>query len=117
MKKGLIITTVLAVGIGLFFLAQNVSACSSCFVGSKSKATPVNSVSITQKLSRVTIPIEGMTCGGCSAAIKSRLKSLEGMADCKVSHKTAQAICEYDSKKLSIQDIKDTINKTGYKAL
>jgi len=65
----------------------------------------------------ITIPIGGMTCGACSAAVERALKKLEGVEAVAVNFATEKATIRYDSSQLRISQIKQTIEKAGYKPL
>ncbi|UTH16587.1 heavy metal translocating P-type ATPase [Macrococcus epidermidis] len=62
----------------------------------------------------VTLPIEGMTCAACSTRIEKVLNKMDGV-DAKVNLTTEKASIQYDSDKVSIEDISQRIDKLGYK--
>ncbi|MBC9874483.1 heavy metal translocating P-type ATPase [Macrococcoides bohemicum] len=62
----------------------------------------------------VTLPIEGMTCAACSTRIEKVLNKMDGV-DAKVNLTTEKANIQYDSGKVSIEDISQRIDKLGYK--
>ena len=80
---------------------------------------PAEQVTPTQQthVENVTISIEGMTCGGCSSSIQSKLKGMDGIIQSNVSHEAGVAYCTYDSTKLEVSDIKNVISGVGYKVL
>ena len=59
--------------------------------------------------------ISGMTCQGCEEHVKVEVNKLEGIAETQVSYTDANAIVKYDASKVSIDQIKEAINSTGYK--
>jgi Cu+-exporting ATPase len=65
----------------------------------------------------VSIPIGGMTCAACAARIQRALGKLEGVANVSVNFATEKAVVEYDPGTVRLPDLKDVIEKTGYKAL
>jgi len=65
---------------------------------------------------RVVIPVEGMTCGGCEAAIKMEVKKLEGIVAANADHKEGTATVTFVEEKVSVEQIMAAINKTGFKA-
>jgi len=69
------------------------------------------------ELSKVTIPIEGMTCAACSGAIERVLKKKEGIISIAVNLATNKAILEYDRQKIRMSEIKGIILKLGYTPL
>ena len=65
---------------------------------------------------RVVIPVEGMTCGGCEAAIKMEVKKLKGIVAADADHKEGTATVTFVKDKVSVKQIVEAINKTGFKA-
>lgn len=65
-------------------------------------------------MKEVTLPIEGMTCAACSTRIEKVLNKMDGV-DAKVNLTTEKASIQYDSDKVSIEDISQRIDKLGYK--
>ncbi|MCH4985661.1 heavy metal translocating P-type ATPase [Macrococcoides goetzii] len=62
----------------------------------------------------ITLPIEGMTCAACSTRIEKVLNKMDGV-DAKVNLTTEKASVQYDSEKVSVEDISERIDKLGYK--
>jgi len=62
------------------------------------------------------IPVEGMTCLSCELTIESGLKRLPGIqyADARVTDQTVSV--RYDPSQISVDDMVEAINKTGYRA-
>lgn len=65
-------------------------------------------------MKEITLPIEGMTCAACSTRIEKVLNKMEGV-NAKVNLTTEKASVQYDSEKVSIEDISQKIDKLGYK--
>lgn len=65
----------------------------------------------------IIIPIGGMTCASCSAAVERALKKLEGVKSVSVNLATEKAVIQYDSSIVRISNLKQTIEKAGYKPL
>jgi len=63
-----------------------------------------------------TLSIQGMTCGGCAAAVKIQLKRTEGVTDYQVSLEKAEAKVTYDPAKTTPERIAESVSKTGFKA-
>lgn len=61
-----------------------------------------------------TLKIYGMTCTLCSIAIESALSKLSGTLKVSVNYASEKAMIEYDSSRLSLQDIKKSIEKLGF---
>lgn len=64
----------------------------------------------------VTIPVEGMSCVACAAAVKKALKSIDGVSNVEVSLENRTARVTYASDTLSPDSFVTIINKLGYKA-
>ncbi len=58
--------------------------------------------------------IEGMTCDSCAASISKLFKGREGIISENVSYPEAKGEFEYDSGKISEEEIIEIINKTGH---
>jgi copper chaperone CopZ len=65
---------------------------------------------------RISIPVKGMTCFTCEVTVQQALKKLPGIMDAKASAKEGVAMVSYDPQKISLNQIIETINKTGYEA-
>ena len=63
-----------------------------------------------------TFEIDGMTCGGCSAAVRLAVKKMEGVQDVEVDHDGGSATVKYDSEKVSTDAIVEAIEKQGFEA-
>lgn len=70
-----------------------------------------------QENREVVIPIAGMTCAACSAAIERSLKKMDGIGDISVNLTTEKATLSYDSSKVRIGQVKERIRKLGYEPL
>lgn len=62
---------------------------------------------------RATVHIEGMTCEGCAATIKSSLKKL-GVDNVSVDLEKKQAVVLFRTDKVSLGDIMSKIHEAGY---
>lgn len=65
-------------------------------------------------IKKATIKVLGMTCAACSRRVEMALSKLEGVSSSTVNLVAEKATVEYDSEKLSIDDIVKTVEKTGY---
>lgn len=65
---------------------------------------------------KTTLAIEGMTCGGCVAAVKLQLKKTEGVSQYDVSLEKAEAQVTFDSAKTEPNKIAESVSKTGFRA-
>ena len=55
-----------------------------------------------------------MMCAGCSATVERKLNSLEGVAQASVNLPGRSALVEYDPERISLQQMKDEIQRAGY---
>jgi copper ion binding protein len=67
--------------------------------------------------SKVTIPIGGMTCAACAQRIEKMVGRLPGVESVSVNLATEKATVAYDPHALRMSQIRETIEKLGYKAL
>ncbi len=65
----------------------------------------------------VSIPVGGMTCTACSAAIERSLKKLPGIQIAAVNFATEKASVTYDPSLVRLSEIKGAIKKAGYEPL
>jgi len=63
---------------------------------------------------KATIPVTGMTCTTCAATIEKGLAETTGVEQARVNFASEKASIEYDSSKVSLTQIKDTISQLGY---
>jgi copper chaperone CopZ len=70
-----------------------------------------------KKNATCTLNVEGMTCGGCAAAVKMAAKKVTGVADADVSYEKGRAVVTYDPAKTTPETIaKAVADGTGFKA-
>ena len=65
---------------------------------------------------KTTLKVEGMTCGGCVAAVKVQLKRTEGVTAYDVSLEKGEAEVSYDPAKTTPERIAGSVSKTGFNA-
>ena len=63
-----------------------------------------------------TFAVEGMTCGGCEAAIEIKLRKIDGVGSAEASHEKDSAVVRYDPTKVTPDRIVSAIEDLGYKA-
>lgn len=66
--------------------------------------------------SRVTLSIEGMTCGGCAVSARKVLTRLDGVRSAEVSYENQRAVVTYDASKVTIEQMIAAIKTLEYKA-
>lgn len=59
--------------------------------------------------------IEGMTCAACANRIEKRLNKIEGVANAPVNFALETVMVEYNPKEASVSDLKEAVDKLGYK--
>lgn len=64
-----------------------------------------------------TLKIEGMTCASCARAVERVTGKLDGVSGASVNLATEKLTLEYDESKLSIESVRDAIDRAGYKAI
>lgn len=68
------------------------------------------------KDSTVQIKVSGMTCGACAVSVKRGLEKTKGVKSADVSVEKGIATVSYDDSQVNEQQLRDAINKTGFKA-
>ena len=62
----------------------------------------------------ISLHISGMGCNACSQKIETALNALNGVEAAKVDLEKAEVEISYNSDLLTLEDLKFTIEKTGY---
>lgn len=65
---------------------------------------------------KAEIKVSGMTCGACAVSVKSALAKVKGVKTADVSHEKGLATVVYDDAQTNEQQLREAINKTGFKA-
>lgn len=68
------------------------------------------------KVEKTTLTIQGMTCGGCVATVKLRLKKTKGVLGYDVSLDKGEAEVTYDPAATNAEAIAASVSETGFKA-
>ena len=66
-------------------------------------------------MKEISLKIEGMHCAGCSTRLEKVLNNLEGVEIAKVSLEEKKATIKYDETKISLENIKESIEDAGFK--
>ncbi len=64
----------------------------------------------------VELAVGGMTCAACSARVEKRLNALEGVASASVNLSTERAMVRFTPGAVSVEDLIERVEKTGYTA-
>ncbi|MBI4436046.1 MAG: heavy-metal-associated domain-containing protein [Candidatus Omnitrophica bacterium] len=65
---------------------------------------------------QIVIPVEGMSCFTCELSVQKALGGLKGVTSSKASAKKGSVAVSYDPSQVSVEDLVEAINKTGYRA-
>ncbi len=68
-------------------------------------------------MSKVTLNLRGMHCASCASSIESVTRSMSGVASSNVNFAIAQAVIEFDDKKISANAIQQKIQDIGFEAI
>ncbi len=63
---------------------------------------------------RVTLPVEGMTCGACAATVQKRLAREPGVRDAAVNFATGKATVVLDERRTRVADLVKAVREAGY---
>jgi copper chaperone len=66
---------------------------------------------------KVSIKVEGMSCGHCVMRVKKAIEGVEGVQRADVDLENKQATVEYEEGKASLEKVKAAIQEAGYKPL
>ena len=67
-------------------------------------------------LTRVQIPVEGMTCAACQVRVQRALTRVPGVADATVNLLAHQASVRFDASRVRPEELVAAIQRTGYDA-
>lgn len=70
-----------------------------------------------QESSKKLLNIEGMTCTACAKRIEKVTSKLEGVLEANVNYATEKLTIRFEPSKVRLSDIKQVIEKAGYKAV
>ncbi len=68
-------------------------------------------------MEKIILRVEGMACGHCEIAIQDAVRKLPGIKQVKASRRKKEGSVEYDSSRVSVDQIRQAINNTGYQAV
>jgi Cu+-exporting ATPase len=66
-------------------------------------------------MSRVELPIEGMTCSSCAGRVEKSLNALEGV-EATVNFATERATVEFDTERVRTEQLLGAVEEVGYTA-
>lgn len=65
-------------------------------------------------MENVTLTVQGMSCGHCVKAVEGSVGELNGVDTVKVNLEAGQVDVAFDSSKVTVDTIKETIDDQGY---
>lgn len=65
-------------------------------------------------MQNITLNVQGMSCGHCVKAVEGSVGQLAGVDKVKVNLDNAQVEIAFDETKVSLEQIKETIDDQGY---
>lgn len=65
-------------------------------------------------MSKIKLKIEGMHCTSCAMLIDGDLEDLDGVKSSKTSYAKSESEIDFDETKLKLDDLHQSIKKTGY---
>src|SRR5437867_941716 len=63
---------------------------------------------------RITLPVEGMTCGSCAVTVQKRLQDAPGVAEAAVNYATGKATLTIDDAQVKVADLVRAVREVGY---
>jgi len=72
---------------------------------------------MSERQSRVTYKVLGMSCVSCAKLVRKSLERNEGVKNVKVNAVTDTFYIDYEPDKISETELDKAITKTGYKAI
>jgi|SRR5690348_17352320 len=63
---------------------------------------------------RIMLPIEGMSCASCAAAVQEALSGASGVSTASVNYATAKAAVDYDAEQTNVGALIKTVREAGY---
>jgi len=71
---------------------------------------------VVQEGEQVELEIEDMSCANCAQSVEKALDALDGAKEANVNFGSEKAYVEYDSQKISVDEMIKAIEKVGYGA-
>jgi copper chaperone len=65
-------------------------------------------------MEKVTLNVQGMSCGHCVKSVEGSVGKLNGVSEVKVHLENGTVDVEFDSHKVTLETIKETIDDQGY---
>jgi copper chaperone len=65
-------------------------------------------------MTKVTIPVDGMTCGGCVKSVERALAHQPGVSTAKASLEAKNVVVEFDAAHVAPAQLEQAIRKAGF---
>ena len=65
-------------------------------------------------MENITLNVQGMSCGHCVNAVESNVGKLDGVEQVKVHLDAGKVDVSFDNEKVTVAEIKETIDDQGY---
>lgn len=65
-------------------------------------------------MEKVTLNVEGMSCGHCVKSVEGSVGALSGVSSVKVDLENKKVDVEFNQAEVSLDKIKETIDDQGY---
>ncbi len=65
-------------------------------------------------MEKITLNVQGMSCGHCVKAVEGSVGALSGVSTVKVNLEAAKVDVEFNPQEVSLDKIKETIDDQGY---
>lgn len=65
-------------------------------------------------MEKVTLNVEGMSCGHCVKSVEGSVGELKGVSSVKVNLENKTVDVEYNASEVTLDAIKETIDDQGY---
>jgi len=66
---------------------------------------------------KAVIPVKGMTCVNCAAAIQKDIAKLTGVVNANVNYANEKAVIEFDPASIGLEQFISSIHESGYQAV
>lgn len=68
-------------------------------------------------MEKTKLRVDGMVCGHCEIAVQDAVRKLPGIKKVKASKRKKETEVDYDASLVSLEQIVETINATGYRVI
>ena len=68
-------------------------------------------------MKKITLQVEGMSCGHCVSSIEDNVGEINGVKSITVKLEDGKVEVEFDSNKVTINNVKNEIEELGYEVV